>query len=71
MASQTPHSGGAVAALTVLYCARCGNVMREDDFGDLGLRLPEAGESSDEYMDAELLDTICHAHCVDASTKRP
>ena len=44
-------------------CRTCDGAMTSDDFFHLGLRLPERGESADEYRDAELLDRIDHLAC--------
>ncbi|MDE3095861.1 MAG: hypothetical protein KGK07_07655 [Chloroflexota bacterium] len=46
-------------------CARCGAPLTKDDFFDLGLRLPDAGERREDYADAELIDTVRHAMCPD------
>lgn len=48
-------------------CAACGGAISVDDFFQLGLRLPDLGESADDYRDAELLDRIDHVDCVRAS----
>jgi hypothetical protein len=53
----------------MFVCSRCERPMTERDFFDLGMRLPDAGESRDEYLDAELLDEIVHEHCT-ASQQR-
>lgn len=45
-------------------CSLCGVAMTDDDFFDQGLRLPDAGESLDEYCDAELTDVFRHLACV-------
>jgi hypothetical protein len=44
-------------------CERCCRPLEEEDFGDLGLRLPYRGESREEYFDAELLDSVTHLRC--------
>ena len=54
------------AGIEMFRCTRCGAPLLEEDFGDLGLRLPHHGESREEYQDAELLDSISHVRCVDA-----
>lgn len=48
-------------------CPTCGRPLTEDDFFDLGLRLPERGESRDDYRDAELLDEVSHLRCAGAA----
>jgi len=50
----------------MFHCGTCGGPIRVDDFFQLGLRLPERGESAGEYFDAELLDRIDHVACVSA-----
>ena len=45
-------------------CGACGAALNVDDFFQLGLRLPDRGESAAEYFDAELLDRIDHVACV-------
>jgi hypothetical protein len=52
-------------------CRVCGAPITESDFGDLGLRVPEHGETRDEYCDAELIDDIAHKGCVGASGRGP
>lgn len=47
----------------MFHCGACGRPISVDDFFQLGLRLPERGESADEYRDAELLDRIDHIDC--------
>lgn len=47
----------------MFHCADCGNPMTEDDFFALSLRVPDWGETRDEYCDAELVDTVRHAEC--------
>ncbi|MEX0749438.1 MAG: hypothetical protein WD359_01400 [Dehalococcoidia bacterium] len=37
--------------------------MTRSDFFDLGLRLPELGETPDDYCDTELIDGFEHAAC--------
>lgn len=63
-ASDTPSSmntGGSCSA------AACGAALGVDNFFQLGLRLPERGESAAEYFDAELLDRIDHIACVSSA----
>ena len=50
----------------MFLCRRCETPLTERDFFDLGMRMPERGESRDEYYDAELLDEIVHERCVSA-----
>jgi len=44
--------------------------MRERDFADLGLRVPEYGEAADEYCASELVEKLAHRGCVRAQAKR-
>jgi hypothetical protein len=48
----------------MFYCSDCGEPLAEDDFYDQGMRLPEHGETRDEYCDAELLDGTTHNDCL-------
>ncbi len=47
----------------MFLCRACGEAMTSDDFFALGLRLPEFGETSEEYCDAELVDEVEHESC--------
>ena len=47
----------------MFHCGACDGAILVDDFFQLGLRLPERGESADDYRDAELLDRIDHVDC--------
>jgi hypothetical protein len=48
----------------VMYvCSCCGHPMATDDFFELGLRLPDDGETQDDYFSAELLDDLRHEDC--------
>jgi hypothetical protein len=49
-------------------CDRCCGAMSLDDLFELGLRIPERGESADEYRDAELIDRLDHVGCARAMT---
>jgi len=48
-------------------CRACGAPITSDDFFDLGLRLPEPGESKDDFCDRELIDAIEHMDCLRAA----
>ncbi len=50
--------GGAI-----FVCADCGEPLTTDDLFDLGLRVPDGGESRDDYFAAELLDSLSHVDC--------
>ena len=52
------------ATATTFTCDRCARPLTYDDFVDLGLRAPDDDESHDDYFDAELLDSLSHATCI-------
>ncbi len=62
----TPAAGVIVDwhGRTMFFCSRCGRPMTKDDFFDLGLRVPEAGESREDYCDTELIDAVTHLRCL-------
>ncbi len=45
-------------------CSGCGSPLTHDDFFELGLRLPDSGESRDEYCESELIDDVSHTRCL-------
>jgi len=45
-------------------CAHCAEPMTRSDFFDLGMRLPDRGETVDDYRDAELIDRFEHGACL-------
>lgn len=47
----------------MFYCPNCGGAVARADILDLGLRLPDNGETAGEYLDAELLDGVEHSQC--------
>ena len=47
-------------------CTRCGTGLSPDDIFDLGMRLPDRGESRDDYIEAELIDEMMHVACLRA-----
>jgi len=49
-------------------CAMCWEPMTQDDFFELGLRLPDQGEWAEDYREAELIDRIEHARCLPSQT---
>ena len=55
------------AGRPMFLCRRCGGPLTADDFFELGMRLPDHGESREDYCDAELLDYIDHPACVQAA----
>jgi hypothetical protein len=44
-------------------CCACGVALTTDDFFEQGMRLPDNGESREEYCDAELLEGTTHIDC--------
>lgn len=52
-----------------MLCAACGAPLRKEDFWNAGLRLPEYGETADEYCDAELVDDLRHVACFSAAER--
>jgi hypothetical protein len=48
----------------MFFCTACGAPMTRDDFFEIGLRLPDSGESHDDYCDAELIDGVMHVDCL-------
>ena len=47
----------------VLLCASCHAPLSADDFFELGMRLPDHGETREEYIDDELIDYVSHPRC--------
>lgn len=47
----------------MFVCSLCSGPVTTDDFFELGLRLPDDGESQDDYFSAELLDDLSHVDC--------
>jgi hypothetical protein len=56
------------AGRRMFECRECGRALTVDDFFVLGMRLPERGETRDDYCDAELIDSVRHAVCPGAPT---
>jgi len=50
----------------MFQCGHCGTPISQNDFFDLGLRLPDMGETKEEYCDAELINTVEHVDCLRA-----
>jgi hypothetical protein len=48
---------------TMFYCTRCSAPISRDDILKFGARLPDYGETADDYLDSQLLDGIDHARC--------
>ena len=44
-------------------CDRCHRPLAEEDFSEVGLRLPDFGEGRADYYDAQLLDELVHVVC--------
>ncbi len=51
----------------MFFCRACGAPITYDDFFELGLRMPDAGEAKEEFCDAELLDGVEHVDCLKAA----
>ena len=47
----------------MFHCAVCRGPLTRSDFFELGMRLPDRGETVDDYCDAELVDAIEHPEC--------
>jgi hypothetical protein len=50
-------------------CGGCAGPMSQADILDLGLRLPEPGETANDYLDAELIDALRHERCADGAPR--
>jgi hypothetical protein len=50
----------------MFICPSCGEALRQTDVFDHGLRLPDYGETRDDYLEAELLDELQHYDCLRA-----
>jgi uncharacterized C2H2 Zn-finger protein len=50
----------------MFWCDHCGAPISRADILNLGLRLPESGETVEDYRDAELIDSFRHPRCVGA-----
>jgi hypothetical protein len=48
----------------MFHCAVCQRPLTVDDFYELGLRLPDRWETTVDYCDAELIDTLEHVACL-------
>ena len=63
MANTTDAAVVDYSGSVMFRCRRCGAALTEEDFFAIGLRLPEHGESREDYCDAELIDDVTHAAC--------
>ncbi|HEY8172358.1 MAG TPA: hypothetical protein VIH21_04660 [Dehalococcoidia bacterium] len=50
----------------MFHCAVCRRPLTNDDFFELGLRLPDRFETAGDYFDAELIDELEHPECTHA-----
>lgn len=50
----------------LLLCSRCGAGLAEEDLYAEGLRLPDPGETADDYLETELIDSLHHIDCLAA-----
>ncbi len=48
----------------MFWCESCGSAMTRSDIEDLGLRAPDYGETAQDYLDAELVDSFRHPRCL-------
>jgi hypothetical protein len=62
--STTPVSD--YRGMILFRCSRCDAPLTSDDFFALGMRLPDDGESREDYCEAELLDSAVHVDCTRA-----
>jgi len=53
--------------IVMFHCGVCGTALTKEDFFEMSLRLPEAGESKDDYCEAELIDRMSHTACLRAA----
>jgi hypothetical protein len=51
----------------MFWCDHCTAPMSRSDILNLGMRLPDYGESAEDYLDAELIDAFRHPVCAAAS----
>jgi hypothetical protein len=63
MANTTDTPVVDYSGCVLFHCRNCGVALTEEDFFGLNLRLPEPGESRDDYCDAELIEDAIHAGC--------
>jgi hypothetical protein len=50
----------------LLICPDCRFPLTSSDIFEQGLRMPEPGETREEYCEAELLDELTHMSCLRA-----
>ena len=51
----------------MFWCDRCRMPISRSDILDLGMRLPDYGETAEDYRDAELIDAFRHSSCAAAA----
>ena len=51
----------------MFWCDCCGTAINRSDILYVGLRLPDAGETAEDYRDSELIDSFRHVGCVGAT----
>jgi hypothetical protein len=55
---------------TMFLCTRCREPISREDILEFGARLPEHGETAEDYLDSQLLDGIDHVQCVASAAAR-
>jgi hypothetical protein len=60
---------GDLSGRPFMTCAACSGPLCKEDFWKAKLRLPEHGETPEEYRDAELIDDLRHVSCVSAPAR--
>ncbi|MBI5288222.1 MAG: hypothetical protein HY873_04550 [Chloroflexi bacterium] len=68
MAAMTPSAEALrdTRGQPMFVCPDCGRALTAEDVFEHGLRLPDYGETRDEYYEAELLDSLGHVSCLRA-----
>lgn len=51
----------------MFYCSACGAPISSSDILDFGTRLPDFGETAQDYLDAQLIDSFRHQRCLNAA----
>jgi hypothetical protein len=51
----------------MFHCRLCAAPISRSDILEFGARLPDYGETADDYLDSQLLDSIEHTSCIAAA----